>query len=57
MIDCKDLKIRNIWDNHDLYVQSDTFLLADVLENFQKMYRGIHELEPAHFLSAKGLAR
>ena len=31
---CKDFKIRNLGYDHDLYVQSDTILLADVFQNF-----------------------
>ena len=33
-IACKDFEIKNSGDYHDLYVQSDTFMLADVFENF-----------------------
>ena len=43
-------------DCHDLYVQSDTLLLADVFENFRNMCIKVYELDPAHFLSAPGLA-
>ena len=32
----KTFKLNNLGDYHDLYVQSDTLLLADVLENFGK---------------------
>ena len=39
-----------------MYVQPDTLLLADVFENFRKMCIEIYELDPAHFLSAPGLA-
>ena len=39
-----------------MYVQSDTLLLADVFENFRNKCIEIYELEPAHFLSAPGLA-
>ena len=38
-----------------MYVQSDT-LLADVYENFRNKCIEIYELDPAHFLSAPGLA-
>ena len=31
---CKDFKIRSLGDYHDLHVQSDTILLADVFEKF-----------------------
>ena len=41
---------------HELYVQSDTLLLADVFENFRNMCIRVYELDPAHFLSAPGLA-
>ena len=47
---------KSIGDYHDLYVQSDTLLLADVFENFRNMCIKVYELDPAHFLSAPGLA-
>ena len=46
---------KNLGDYHDLYVQSDTLLLADVFENFRNMCIKVYELDPAH-LSAPGLA-
>ena len=52
----KSLKNTNLSDYHDLYVQSDALLLADVLENFRNMCIEVYELDPAHFLSAPGLA-
>ena len=45
-----------VGDYHDLYVQSDTFLLADVFETFRNMCIKVYKLDPAHFLSAPGLA-
>ena len=39
-----------------MYVQRDTLLLADVFENFRDKCIEICELDPAHFLSAPGLA-
>ena len=49
-------EIRNLGEYHDLYVQCNTFLLADVFENFRNMYLNKYGLDPAHFLSASGLA-
>ena len=42
----------NLGGYHDLYVESDTLLLADVFENFRDKCMEIYELDPAHFLSA-----
>ena len=47
---------KTLCDYHDLYVQTDTLLLADVFENFRNMCIKVYELDPAHFLSAPGLA-
>ena len=52
----KEFKSRNLGDYHDLYVQSDTLLLANVFENFRNKGIEIYELDPAHFLSEPGLA-
>ena len=43
-------------DYHDLYVQRDTSLLADVFEKFRDMCIDIYGLDPSYFLSAPGLA-
>ena len=48
-------EIKNLGKYHDLYVQCDTFLLANVFENVKKKCIEIYELDPAHFLSAPGL--
>ena len=47
---------KNLGDYYDLYVQSDTLLLADVFENFRDQYLKIYDADPAHFLTAPGLA-
>ena len=39
-----------------MYFRSDTLLLAGVFENFRNKFIEIYEPEPAHFLSAPGLA-
>ena len=52
----KNLNLKNLGEYHDLYVQSDTLLVADVFENFRNMSMKVYELDPAHFLSAPGLA-
>ena len=51
----EEFKLKNLGDYHDLYVQSDTLLLADVFENFRNKCIEIYELDPAHFVSATGL--
>ena len=52
----KIFKLNNLGDYYDLYVQSDTLLLADVFENFRKACIKTYELDPAHFISLPGLA-
>ena len=49
-------KIKDLGEYHDLYIQTDTLLLADVYEKFRDKCIEIYELDPAHFLSAPGLA-
>ena len=53
---CKDFEIKSLGEYHDLYVRSDTLLLAGVFENFRNMCLKIYELNPAKFLSAPRLA-
>ena len=48
----EELKLKILGDNHDLCVQSNTLLLADVFENFRKKCTEIYELDPARFLPA-----
>ena len=51
---CHVFEINNIGDYHDLYVQSDTLLLADVYENFRNMCFEKYQLDPTYFVSAPG---
>ena len=52
---CKNFEIKNLAEYHDLYVQRNKLLLADVFENFRKMCLEIYELDPAKFLPANVL--
>ena len=50
----KDFEIKYSGEYHDLYVQGNTLLLADVFENFQNICLGLYEYDPVKFLSAPG---
>ena len=54
----KELGLKNLGDYHDLYFHNlhSTLSLADIFENFRNKCIEIYELDPAHFLSAPGLA-
>ena len=52
----KIFELNNLGDYHDLYVRSDTLLLANVFENFRNACLNNYELDPAHFVSLPGLA-
>ena len=45
-------EIKNLGEYHDLYVQSDVILLAEVYQNFTNKCIEIYQLDPAHFISA-----
>ena len=52
----KEFKVNNLGHYHDLYVQSDTLLLADIFENFRNMCLKTYGLDPAYFVSLPGFA-
>ena len=52
---CKDFEIKNLGKFHDLYVQSRTFLFADISENFRSICLEVHKLDHVKFLSAPEL--
>ena len=52
----REFKMNNLGDYHDLYIQSDTLLLADISENFRKISLKTYEFDPAYFVSSPGFA-
>ena len=52
----KKVNLNNLGDCHDLYVRSDTLLLADIFENLRHACLNNYGLDPAHFVSLPGLA-
>ena len=52
----KEFGLKDHGEYHDLYVQSDTLLLADVFKNFKDKCIEIYKLDPAHYVSAPALA-
>ena len=51
----KDFEIKNLGKYHDLYLQSDTLLLADIFDNFRNMCLEIYKLDPARLPTAPEL--
>ena len=45
----KEFNIKCLGEYHDLYVQSDSLLIADVFENFRKKCIEVYEGDPAYF--------
>ena len=50
----KVFDMKNLGQYHDLYIKSNTLLLADVFENFRKICLEIYELYAEMFLSVPG---
>ena len=48
--------INNLVNHHELYVQCDTLMLADVFEKFRDACIKIYGVNLSHFLCAPGLA-
>ena len=48
--------IRNLKEYHNLYLLTDTLLLADVFEQFRTMCLQNYELDPVHSYTAPGLS-
>ena len=52
----KKFNLKNLCQYHDLCVQTDTLLLADIFETFRNMCIKVYELDTTDFLSAPRLA-
>ena len=48
--------LETMGDYHDLYLKSDTLLLADIFENFRKTCLQYYKLDPCHYFSSPGLS-
>ena len=51
-----EFDLKNMGDYHDLYLETDVILLANVFESFRKVCLDNYGLHPAHFYTAPGLA-
>jgi hypothetical protein len=48
--------MKTLRDYHDLYLETDVLLLADVFENFRRTCMESYGLDPAHYMSAPSLS-
>jgi hypothetical protein len=48
--------MKTMKDYHDLYLETDVLLLADVFENFRRTCMENYKLDPAHYVSAPSLS-
>ena len=46
--------LKNMGDYHDLYLEIDVILLANIFESFRKVCLDNYGLDPAHFYTAPG---
>ena len=51
----REFNISNMRKYHDLYLLSDTLLLANVFNEFRSICLGNYSLDPAHCYTAPGL--
>ena len=51
-----EFSLKNMGDYHDLYLETDVILLANVFESFRKVCLDNYGLDPAHVYTAPGLA-
>ena len=49
-------QLQNLGQLHDLYLSTDTHLLADVFNGFRDLAYDVYKLDPAHYLTAPSLS-
>jgi len=52
----KHFEIQDMHQYHDLYLKTDTLLLADVFENFRRVAMDNYQLDPCHYFTSPGLS-
>ena len=52
----KEFGLKDLGEYHDLYLETDAILLANVFEAFRKVCLKNYGLDPAHSYTAPGLA-
>ena len=52
----KAFKLQTFGDLHDLYMVTDTMLLADFFESYRETLMKKYMLDPAHFMTGPGLS-
>ena len=52
----KTFNIKQMGDYHNLYIKTDTLLLADVFENFRRTCLQYYKLDPCHYFTSPGLS-
>jgi len=53
----KTFHLQNLGEFHDLYMETDTLLLADVFQNYREVILKNYGLDPVHFYTAPSLSR
>ena len=48
--------LKNMGEYHNLYLESDILLLADVFENFRETCQEYYKLDPCHYFTSPGLS-
>ena len=52
----KEFDLKTLGDLHDLYVEGDTLLLADIIQKYRRLILKEYHLDPLHFYTLPGLA-